>query len=91
MKLLTIDTETAGLAPAAGTGVCDLAIACVDEDFGVYWKIESLIDPECIISPGAMGVHHTRRKWWRINRRSPSSCGNTSTRSTTLTSSLVIR
>ena len=58
MKLLTIDTETSGLAPAEGTGVCDLAIACVDEDFGVYWKIESLIDPECIISPGAMGVHH---------------------------------
>ena len=58
MKLLTIDTETSGLAPAEGTGVCDLAIACVDEDFEVYWKIESLIDPECIISPGAMGVHH---------------------------------
>ena len=58
MKLLTIDTETSGLAPAEGTGVCDLAIACVDEDFQVYWKIESLIDPECIISPGAMGVHH---------------------------------
>lgn len=58
MKCLVLDTETSGLAPAEGTGVCDLAIACVDEDFGVYWKIESLIDPECIISPGAMGVHH---------------------------------
>jgi len=65
MKLLTIDTETSGLAPASGTGVCDLAIACVDEDFGVYWKIESLIDPECEISPQAMGVHHiTQEMVW---------------------------
>ena len=65
MKLLTIDTETAGLAPASGTGVCDIAIACVDEDFQVYWKIESLIDPECEISPQAMGVHHiTQEMVW---------------------------
>lgn len=39
-------------------GVVDIALACVDEDFQVYWKIESLIDPECEISPQAMGVHH---------------------------------
>jgi len=59
MNLLVIDTETSGVTqPADGTGVCDIALASVDEDFGIYWKLESLIDPECIISPGAMGVHH---------------------------------
>ena len=54
MKLLVLDTETASLTQ----GVVDIALACVDEDFQVYWKIESLIDPECEISPQAMGVHH---------------------------------
>lgn len=58
MRILVLDTETSGLAPAEGTGVCDIALALVDEDFQIYWKTESLIDPECIISPGAMGVHH---------------------------------
>lgn len=58
MRILALDTETASLAPTEGTGVCDIALALIDEDFGVYWKVESLIDPECIISPGAMGVHH---------------------------------
>lgn len=60
MRILTIDTETAGLRPPdnGGSGVVDIAIACVDEDFQVYWKIESLIDPECVIRPEAMGVHH---------------------------------
>lgn len=60
MKLVVLDTETAGLKPPdnGGSGVVDIAIACVDEDFQVYWKIESLIDPECVIRPEAMGVHH---------------------------------
>ena len=54
VKILVLDTETASLTK----GVVDIALACVDEDFQVYWKIESLIDPECEISPQAMGVHH---------------------------------
>ena len=59
MRIICIDTETAGFAPPSkGSGICDIAIANIDEDFGIYWKIESLIDPECSISPGAMGVHH---------------------------------
>ena len=61
MKLLVLDTETASLTH----GVVDIALACVDEDFQVYWKIESLIDPECEISPQAMGVHHiTQEMVW---------------------------
>lgn len=59
MRIICIDTETAGFAPPSeGSGICDIAIANVDEDFGIYWKVESLIDPECSISPSAMGVHH---------------------------------
>ncbi len=38
MRILVLDTETAGLAPAEGTGVCDIALALVDEDFQIYWK-----------------------------------------------------
>lgn len=59
MNIVVLDTETAGLVPPEpGAGVCDIAIASVDEDFQVHWKVESLIDPECTISPEAMGVHH---------------------------------
>ncbi len=50
MRILVLDTETASLTH----GVVDIALACVDEDFQVYWKIESLIDPECEISPQEM-------------------------------------
>ena len=48
------DTETASMEG----GVCDLAIARIDENFDVVWSIESLIDPERPISPSAMGIHH---------------------------------
>ena len=54
MRSLVIDTETASLSQ----GIVDIAIAEIDDDFNVLWSIESLIDPECEISPGAMGVHH---------------------------------
>jgi exodeoxyribonuclease X len=48
------DTETADI----DGGICDLAIARIDENFDVVWAIESMIDPERPISPSAMGVHH---------------------------------
>lgn len=54
MKVLVFDTETANLQK----GVCDIAIAQINENFEVTWEVESLIDPECEISPQAMGVHH---------------------------------
>ena len=59
MKIVILDTETSGIKPPEyGSGVVDIAIASVDEDFQVYWKVDSLIDPQCPISPEAMGVHH---------------------------------
>lgn len=48
------DTETAGLHG----GVCDLAIAVIDENFDVVYQVESMIDPERPIDPSASGVHH---------------------------------
>jgi len=49
-----IDTETASLEG----GVCDLAIVRIDNDFNKVWEVESLIDPECPISPSASAIHH---------------------------------
>lgn len=53
-KFLVADTETASLKG----GVCDLAVVEIDKDFNVLHSVESLIDPECKISPSAMGIHH---------------------------------
>lgn len=47
------DTETADM----NGGVCDVAIICVDENLNEKWRMESLVDPERPISPGASGVH----------------------------------
>lgn len=54
MRLLVADTETASLKG----GVCDIAIVQINADFEVLWQAESLIDPECEISPQASGIHH---------------------------------
>lgn len=54
MEVDILDTETASLEG----GVCDLAIARVNENFEVVWEVESLIDPERPISPQASGIHH---------------------------------
>lgn len=48
-----IDTETASLAG----GVCDIAIAQVDNNLNIVWQSSSLIDPQCEISPSASGIH----------------------------------
>lgn len=47
------DTETAGLEG----GVCDIAIARINENFEVVWQAESLCDPERPISAGATEIH----------------------------------
>ena len=47
------DTETASLKG----GVCDIAIVAVDVNLNVLWEVESLIDPERPIDPGASGIH----------------------------------
>lgn len=53
MEVFVADTETAGL----DGGVCDIAIAVIDQDFQILWQVESLIDPERPIKPSASGVH----------------------------------
>lgn len=53
MKCLVIDTETAGL----DGGVCDIAIAHIDNGFNVLWSVDSLIDPERPIKASASGIH----------------------------------
>ena len=59
IKITVLDTETAGVTPPEyGSGVCDIAIVHLDGDLNTVWESESLIDPECKISPEAMGVHH---------------------------------
>jgi DNA polymerase III epsilon subunit-like protein len=65
-KFVVADTETACLRPPRpGAGVCDVALAWVDKDANVLSQVESLIDPECAISPSAMGVHHiTEQMVW---------------------------
>jgi exodeoxyribonuclease X len=54
MKFLVLDTETASLQG----GVVDLAVVEIDEDLNIVWQVETLLDPGCKISPGAMAVHH---------------------------------
>lgn len=65
-KFVVADTETACLKPPRpGAGVCDIALAWIDKDANVLKQVESLIDPECAISPSAMGVHHiTEQMVW---------------------------
>jgi exodeoxyribonuclease X len=54
MQVNVLDTETASLEG----GVVDFALVRLDEGFNVVYSVESLIDPERPISPGAMGIHH---------------------------------
>lgn len=54
MEVFVFDTETASLQG----GVCDIAIAVIDNEFNIVSQVESLIDPERPISPSASGIHH---------------------------------
>ncbi len=55
MKLLVLDTETTGVNDT--DKVVELAWIEVDEDLQVLDRVQSLIDPEMQIPPGASGVH----------------------------------
>lgn len=55
MRKIIIDTETAGLDPKSG--VVEIAIIEVDDNFNTIATHHSLIDPEGPISPSASGVH----------------------------------
>lgn len=54
MLVDVFDTETASLEG----GVCEIAIARINENFEVVWEAQSLIDPEREITPSSMGIHH---------------------------------
>lgn len=59
MRACILDTETVGMkAPPGASGICDLALMVIDNDSAIVYGHESLIDPECPISPSASGVHH---------------------------------
>lgn len=55
MKILVADTETSGLSKA--DGICQLAFTEINHELEVITSWDSLIDPECPISPSASGVH----------------------------------
>lgn len=54
-RYFLIDTETSGLPPNAG--VCEVGWIQLNAQAEIIDQVESLIDPECPISPSASGVH----------------------------------
>lgn len=54
MQAIIFDTETASLEG----GVCDIALAWIDNNFNITDDVESLIDPQRPITPSASGIHH---------------------------------
>lgn len=55
-----IDTETTDAGPTAS--VCEVGWVETDADFNIVNQVESLIDPQQMISPGASGVHGLTNK-----------------------------
>ena len=55
MKILVADTETSGLSKQ--DGICQLAFTEINHELEVITSWDSLIDPECPISPTASGIH----------------------------------
>lgn len=55
MKILVADTETSGFS--GKDGIVQLAYIEINPDLEVIAEFDTLVDPECPISPGASGVH----------------------------------
>ena len=53
-RIIILDTETSGLSNPRPV---EIAWVECDHDLNIIHRVESLIDPECAISPGAAGVH----------------------------------
>ena len=53
-RLIIADSETSGLHNPRPV---EIAWVECDHDLNIIHRVESLIDPECAISPGASGVH----------------------------------
>jgi len=61
MRYQIIDTETAGFKPPVlGSGVCEVSIREVTQDFEGVANYYSLINPQCPIHFAATGVHGIR-------------------------------
>lgn len=54
-RFIVADTETTGTSEE--DKVCEVGWVEIDEDFNILEQVESLIDPQRIISPAASGVH----------------------------------
>ena len=55
LRYYIVDTETSGTDETAG--VCEVAFLEIDENFNELARVQSLIDPEVMISPSASGIH----------------------------------
>lgn len=61
MRFHVLDTETIGFAPPeTGSGVCEISVRDIDEDFNELAHYYSKIDPEAKISAGATATHGIR-------------------------------
>lgn len=60
MNFIFADTETTDAGPTAS--VCEVGWIRTDADFNVLEQVESLIDPQQLISPGASGIHGLTNK-----------------------------
>lgn len=55
VRFFVADTETTGVDETAKA--CEIGWVEIDEDFNILEKVESIIDPQCLIPPGASAVH----------------------------------
>lgn len=60
VRYFVVDSETTDAGPTASA--CELGFIEIDENFNVLQEVESLIDPEQMISPGASGIHGLTNK-----------------------------
>ena len=55
-RIIVLDTETTGVTPS--DRIVELAWIEIDQNLNEVDRFRTLVDPEMLISPSAMGVHH---------------------------------
>lgn len=55
-RIIVLDTETTGVTPS--DRIVELAWIEIDQNLEEVGRFQTLVDPEMLISPSAMGVHH---------------------------------
>ena len=55
-RIIVLDTETTGVTPS--NRIVELAWIEIDRNLEEVGRFQTLVDPEMLISPSAMGVHH---------------------------------